>query len=223
MFSPFDERGQRLLSWLLDAGELVAEVNFELMPRIISSGGILRRAVILKRAEAFGPDRIWLVSLKGSISVAVVRGFELPKQGRQMILPGEGAEQQRLNLARSMLLATPVAIGARVGRMGLPFSAIDHSRPVERDACGLVGSEVGRKNLLPLHIRGTGVLGPERLVDPRVVVFDERGVRRHAVTGGVDGLSDRCGSAGGGPVDGRSARLGCLVPLDVGPGMFVLF
>ena len=66
----------------------------------------------------------------GSISVAVVRGFELPKQGRQMILPGEGAEQQRLNLARSMLLATSIVIGARIGRVALPFSAIDHSRPV---------------------------------------------------------------------------------------------
>ena len=65
--------------------------------------------------------------------------------------------------------------------------------------------------------------GPKRLVDPRVVVLHGSGVRRHAVAGGVDGLSDRCGSAGGGPVDGRSARLGCLVPLDVGPGMFVLF
>ena len=140
MFSPFDERGQRLLSWLLDAGELVAEVNFELVPRIISSGGILRLAVILKRAEAFGPDRIWLVSLKGSISVAVVRGFELPKQGRQMILPGEGAEQQRLNLARSMLLAATIAIGARVGRMGLPLGTVDHGRPVERDVFCLVGS-----------------------------------------------------------------------------------
>ena len=92
----------------------------------------------------------------GSISVAVVRGFELPKQGRQMILPVEGAEKQRLNLARSMLLATSIVIGARIGRVALPFSAIDHSRPVERDACGLVGSKVGRKKLLPLHIRGTG-------------------------------------------------------------------
>ena len=157
----------------------------------------------------------------GSISVAVVRGFELPKQGRQMILPGEGAEQQRLNLARSMLLATSVVVGARIGRVDLPFSAIDHSRPVERDACGLVGSEVGRKKLLPFHIRGTGVLSPERLVDPRVVVLDDRGVRRHAVTGGVDGLSDRCGSAGVGPVDGRGVRLGCLVLLGVVLGLFV--
>ena len=110
------------------------------MPRIVSGGGILRLAVVLKRAEALGAYRVGFVSFKGPSNVAVVRGFELPEKGRQIVLPGERAKQQRLDLTCPMPLTAPVIIGARIRRVGLPFGAIQHSRPIERDACGFVGS-----------------------------------------------------------------------------------
>ncbi len=107
------------------------------------------------------------------------------------------------------------------------------SLQVKADVSCLVCCEVGGEKLLPLHVRSAWILGPKRLVDPRVVVLHVGRVRRHCVVGGVDGLGDRCGSAGGGPVDGRSAYLGCdsrnarlgfvgWLPLCVGPGLFVL-
>jgi len=101
--------------------------------------------------------------------------------------------------------------------VGLPFRAVGHGSPVEADVFGLVCREVGGENLFPLDVGSAGVLGPKRLVDPRVVLHG--GVRRHPVADGVDGLGVRRGDAGGGPVDGRSARLGFVGcwPLCVGP------
>ena len=123
-----------------------------------------------------------------------------------IVVPGKGAEQQGLDLARAMLEFAAIRIGARVRGMGLPFRAVYHGGPVQADVFGLVCREVGGENLFPLHVGSAWVFSPKRLVDPREVLHG--GVRRHPVAYDVDGLGVRRGNAGGGPVDGRSVRLG---------------